>query len=175
MANGESRIYLGWFFAVISGIVFMATDAQAFGFCCTGLISLIVADSGHNARKRWKSRQIVYVQPAIQQQPVVVHQHHHTTNTIQQPPAKPNSPPVSKEQLMIKAQNLEIARDWQGAAKAYQEAGLYAEAGRIREEHLEKDKDKVVLNIDRIGDTVLNDSVMMNEKNDSQNSNDFEP
>jgi hypothetical protein len=63
------------------------------------------------------------------------------------------------------ARNLEMARDWEGAALAYQKAGLYGEAGRVRQAHLE-DEDKMVLNIDRIGDTVLHDSVLIG---DSQN------
>ena len=66
------------------------------------------------------------------------------------------------------ARNLEMARDWKGAALAYQKAGLYAEAGRVRQEHLEDD-DKMVLNIDRIGDTVLHDSVMMGDSQNKEN------
>ncbi|MCH2359188.1 MAG: hypothetical protein MK235_06735, partial [Candidatus Poseidoniales archaeon] len=84
------------------------------------------------------------------------------------PEEKTPAQPPSREQLpqwAIDARNLEMARDWKGAALAYQKAGLYAEAGRVRQEHLE-DEDKMVLNIDRIGDTVLHDSVMMG---DSQN------
>ncbi len=79
----------------------------------------------------------------------------------------PEQPP-SREQLTqwaMDARNLEMARDWEGAALAYQKAGLYGEAGRVRQAHLE-DEDKMVLNIDRIGDTVLHDSVMIG---DSQN------
>ena len=61
-----------------------------------------------------------------------------------------------------KARNLEIARDWEKAAEAYQKAGLYSEAGRIRKDHLEKDDSQVKIHVDRIGHNIQ-DSVYMEE------------
>ena len=54
-----------------------------------------------------------------------------------------------------------IARNWEGAAEAYEKAGLYAEAGRIRKEHLENTPP--VVQIGKVGDTILHDSVMISE------------
>ena len=76
---------------------------------------------------------------------------------------KPTPPRVARgaprELLIQKARNLEKARDFEGAAKAYQDAGMYEEAGRIRQEFLEDSRP--VVQIGQLGDTVLNDSVMM--------------
>lgn len=58
-----------------------------------------------------------------------------------------------------KAKNLEMARNWDEAAKAYEKAGLFAEAGRIRQEHMENSQPMV--QIGQVGNTVLNDSVMI--------------
>jgi hypothetical protein len=84
---------------------------------------------------------------------------------VPEPPRKIPQEYWDSEQWAKKARNLELARDWDGAAQAYQKAGLYAEAGRVREAYLEKDEDKVVVNIDRVGDNVLHDSVMYNDDN----------
>ena len=173
LSDGEA---IGWtVFTLCSLIGFgmMGVDAGIGSTCCCfGLIGLWMANSGYEKRKR-EAKTTIYVQP----QPVYV----------QQPVYAPAPAPAaeataelraataaaaSREQLTqwaIDARNLEMARDWEGAAQAYQKAGLYAEAGRVRQEHLE-DEDKMVLNIDRIGDTVLHDSVMMgdSEKKEQQ-------
>ena len=60
-----------------------------------------------------------------------------------------------------KAKNLEMARNWEEAAKAYEKAGLYQEAGKIRQENLEQSQPMV--QIGQVGNTVLNDSVMIND------------
>ena len=65
------------------------------------------------------------------------------------------------EKLASEARNLELARDFEAAANRYQEAGLFAEAGRVRKEHLEKDKP--VVQIGQIGDSVVKDSVIMGD------------
>jgi hypothetical protein len=97
--------------------------------------------------------------------------HHNYAAPQTQPAPRPAAPVVSRTHRTpakstgdwaMDARNLEMARDWAGAAEAYQKAGLYAEAGRVRAAHLEKD-DSTVVNIERVGDTVLHDSVMMGE------------
>ena len=67
----------------------------------------------------------------------------------------------TKGMWVQEAQNLELARNWEGAAEAYEKAGLYAEAGRIRKEHLENIQP--VVQIGKVGDTILHDSVMISE------------
>ena len=170
MSDGEAigyTIMIGcWIFAMAA--IGNAEEIVA-GCCCFGFIGLGIAHTGYEKRKR--AMQTIYIQP----QPIYVQQPVYAPAPAPTPaPAPAPAPPEktdatpSKEQLTqwaMDARNLEMARDWEGAAQAYQKAGLYAEAGRVRQAHLE-DEDKVVLNIDRIGDTVLHDSVMIG---DSQN------
>ena len=66
------------------------------------------------------------------------------------------------------ARNLELARDWEGAAEAYQKAGMYAEAGRVRQMHLENKDPQVKIDIAQLGDKIQ-DSVVMK---DGQSQND---
>jgi hypothetical protein len=185
--KGSDYEAIGWIMIILSLIVFfigMMDNVDEFGgsSCCCGLIGLIIAQTGYTKKKKEERLrlQTVYVQPnpVVVQQPIYVP----TPVPAPAPPPAPAPLPVpdpprklpeqhwGSEQWGEKARNLELARDWEGAAQAYQKAGLYAEAGRVREAHLEKgkDEDKVVVNIDRIGDNVLHDSVMYNE-DDTEN------
>ena len=186
--KGSDYEVIGWTLAgisVLGMIAFVSFDeAMTAQCCCVGIIGLFLANTGYDKKKKEKQMrlQTVYVQPnpVVVQQPIYVQ----TPVPAPAPPPAPKPLPVpdpprklseqhwSPEQWAEKARNLELARDWEGAAQAYQKAGLYAEAGRVREAHLEKgkDEDKVVVNIDRIGDNVLHDSVMYNE-DDTENQN----
>ena len=94
--------------------------------------------------------------PVVQQvQPVIVQQR---PPVIRQPPVGPAK--VSRNQLLQQAQNMERARDFENAAELYQKAGSYEDAGRVRQAHLEKEQ--AMVKIGQVGNTVLNDSVMMN-------------
>jgi len=117
--------------------------ACGWGACCFSLVFAISALST-------KSDDRVII---IQQQP-------RYTPVIQQ--AKPQ-PIASKTPGMWaeKARNLEMARNWEGAAEAYEKAGMYTEAGKIRQEHLENNQP--IVQIGQVGDTVLNDSVMISD------------
>ena len=122
--------------------------ACGWGACCFSLVFAISALST-------KSDDRVII---IQQQP-------RYTPVIQQPviqQAKPQ-PIASKTPGMWaeKARNLEMARNWEGAAEAYEKAGMYTEAGKIRQEHLENNQP--IVQIGQVGDTVLNDSVMISD------------
>ena len=169
MANGSTRMTIGWI-GIIFGIIGFLSMAgggggasEVFSSCCMVIVFAIIAESGHKARKL-SLRKVIYVQPQVQQVPIIVQ-----TQAPVQPPAQVMPSPASTaptktpDEWMHTARNLETARDWEGAAEAYQQAGLFGEAGRIRHQHLEKDDDKVVLNIDKIGDTVLHDSVLMSD------------
>ena len=68
--------------------------------------------------------------------------------------------------MAAEANNLELARDFAKAAELYQKAGLFAEAGRIRQTYLENDKP--VVQIGQIGDSVVKDSVIMGKQNQPQ-------
>jgi hypothetical protein len=178
--KGSDLETTGWTLIILSLTVFfigVVSNVAEFGggSCCCGLIGLVIAQTGYTKKKKeekleWKN--LAYVQPA----PVVVQQPIYIPTPVPVPPTPaplpvPDPPRKAPEQHLNltqwgeKARNLELARDWEGAALAYQKAGLYAEAGRVREAYLEKgkDEDKVVVNIDRIGDNVLHDSVMYNE------------
>lgn len=84
--------------------------------------------------------------------------------SVTTPVAKSSSAPSMDEidKLAQEAKNLELARDFPKAAEMYQKAGLFAEAGRIRQTYLENEKPMV--QIGQIGDSVVKDSVIMGEK-----------
>ena len=165
------------------------TSIEAGSCCCVlGILSLLIVQSGTKAKKN--APQLIYI-PQVQQpvpQQVI---HHHTTHTYAtqptqapvQPVAKPNPAPIQQAIQDIKqavtgssgvkdwnqeAQNLELARDWEGAAEAYQKAGMYAEAGRVRQMHLENKDPQVKIDIAQLGDNIQ-DSVVMK---DGQTQND---
>jgi len=184
--KGSDYEAIGWALfgiSVLGVVAFTSIDeAMAGQCCCFGIIGLFLANKGHNKKKEEEQMrlQTVYVQPnpVVDQQPTYVPTPVPAPAPVPAPlpvPDPPRKPPEQHwepAQWAEKARNLELARDWEGAAQAYQKAGLYAEAGRVREAHLEKgkDEDKVVVNIDRIGDNVLHDSVMYNE-DDTENQN----
>ena len=122
--------------------------------CCTSLVFAISALTTPNDNKQL----VVIQQPAqyvpVPQQPII--------QQVRAPQQKtPSAPAKTKGMWVQEAQNLELARNWEGAADAYEKAGLYAEAGRIRKEHLENTQP--VVQIGKVGDTILHDSVMISE------------
>ena len=162
-------------------------------FCCSGLIMMIVALSTGNANNKTiivqqgyvpqtttvQSQQQVIrtgtiVNPAmsgtmpldanrnkpISQQPKV-----QSTRTTETKADNQTSVPSMDEieRLSREAKNLELARDFTKAAEMYQKAGLFAEAGRIRQTYLENEKP--VVQIGQIGDSVVKDSVIMGDQN----------
>ena len=162
--EGKKKRSIYWSVCIILGILgylFIMSGMQredsgysgCGGFmCCFSLIFAISALSTPNDNK-----QVVVIQQQPQYVPV-----------IQQPRpiAKPNPPTyVSKKMWANEAGNLVLARNWEEAAKAYEKAGMYAEAGRIRKEHLE-DKQPIV-KIGKVGDTILHDSVMISDESEN--------
>ena len=69
------------------------------------------------------------------------------------------------------AQNLERARDWANAAAVYQSIGLLDRAAQIRQQFTEHSPASTNIHVGRIGDTVLNDSVIgeLNEPHQRRN------
>ena len=121
--------------------------------CCFSMIFAISALSTPN-----DNNQVVVIQQPqyipVAQQPII--------QQVRPPQQKTPSAPAKTMEMWVKeAQNLELARNWEGAAEAYEKAGLYAEAGRIRKEHLENTQP--VVQIGKVGDTILHDSVMISE------------
>ena len=165
------------------------TSIEAGSCCCVlGILSLLIVQSGTKAKKN--APQLIYI-PQVQQpapQQVIHHQTTHTyapqpVQTPVQPIVNPNPAPIQQAIQDIKqavtgssgvkdwnqeAQNLELARDWEGAAEAYQKAGMYAEAGRVRQMHLENNDPQVKIDIAQLGDKIQ-DSVVMK---DGQSQND---
>ena len=174
MAFGENRIALGWFGISVSilGLILLSAlaDESLIGCCFWLVVSIIITSSGYDAKKKSRIQQVVYVQqPQVPVQQVIHH-------TYQQSPVVAQPVPVSQpvrgpaplerkardaESWVKKARNLELARDWDGAAQAYQKAGLYHEAGRIRQQYLEKDESGV--NIQIQGGDTIHDSVIMRD------------
>ena len=134
-ANGADLIACGW------------------GSCCFSLVFVFSALSTKNDDRVIVIQQQPQYIP-VAQQPIV--------QQVSPPQQKaPSAPAKTKGMWVEEAQNLELARNWEGAAEAYEKAGLYAEAGRIRKEHLENTQP--VVQIGKVGDTILHDSVMISE------------
>ncbi|MDP6870147.1 MAG: zinc ribbon domain-containing protein [Candidatus Poseidoniaceae archaeon] len=175
--GGVSLLILGVFFLII-GILIPP-------LACVGLIMLVIgittlASSGEGGKSIIVQQSPVYlpqIQPPVQRPkqggPIYV-------NSVQEGEALLRQQQIHRQQAqkenyqqqqikIQKAKNLEEARDFDGAAKAYQEAGLYAEAGRIRQGFLEQNQP--VVQIGQVGDTVLNDSVMISETSNKSCNN----
>ena len=130
------------------------------GSCCLSLIFGItwLVTSLQSKEKVMIVQQQPQFVPVVQQiQPVIVQQRQ---PVIRQPPVGPAK--VSRNQLLQQAQNMEKARDFEAAAEMYQKAGSYEDAGRVRQAHLEKEQ--AMVKIGQVGNTVLNDSVMVNNE-----------
>jgi len=163
--KGKKKRNQYWYTCIILGIVgwISLTPLMAGGdsdstcgflLCCSSLVFAISALTTPNDNKQL----VVIQQPAqyvpVQQQPII--------QQVRTPQQKaPSAPTKTKGMWVQEAQNLELARNWEGAAEAYEKAGLYAEAGRIRKEHLENTQP--VVQIGKVGDTILHDSVMISE------------
>jgi len=155
----------------IAGIIFllMAVGYLAMGIggdetmftaaCCTGVLSMIFLGA---ASSKGTNPYVIHQQPAPQ--PVVqqiVQQVVHRPIPTPQPIT-----PVPRQQIRSSPQDLERARDFDAAADEYQRLGMYAEAGRVRSMYLENDQPLVA--IGSVGDTILNDSVMMSPSDSTQ-------
>ena len=133
------------------------------GLCCCSMIFAISALSTKS-----DDRVIVIQQPAryvpVVQQPVI--------QQDKPQPVAPKTPDMfakTKGMWTEKARNLEMARNWEGAAEAYEKAGMYSEAGKIRQEYLENNQP--IVQIGQVGDTVLNDSVMISDSSSKSCNN----
>jgi hypothetical protein len=142
--------------------------------CCFSLLAGIIALSHGSKKTTVLVQQMpqMYTQPVIQQviqQPI--QQRPQGQIPAQQTQQQRQPPQGNQQNLAHQAKNLEMARDFKGAADMYQKAGLFAEAGRVRQNHLEKD-DKPVVQIGQVGNSVVKDSVVMgttNQLNNCQN------
>ena len=135
--------------------------------CCGSFVFIILALSARN-------QQVMYVQrgftPTVSQ-PVIPQQIIHGSMPVPRPqvvqPQAPQPVPAPLTQPRKSSpQDLEKARDFEAAADEYQRLGMYAEAGRVRAMHLEKDQPLV--SIGNVGDTILNDSVMVSNEDSTQ-------
>jgi hypothetical protein len=132
--------------------------------CCISIPLLLSYDSAYRTLKKYDKR----VKVIIAQQPPsqIIQNHHYHQQPIQQQPVQQNQiqqNELSPEFKLNYAKNLEKARNFEKAADAYFELGLFEESARIRQTYLEKDTSTTV-NIGKVGDTHINDSVVMNEQ-----------
>ncbi|MBT4924878.1 MAG: zinc ribbon domain-containing protein [Euryarchaeota archaeon] len=139
--------------------------------CCFSLLAGIIALSHGSKKTTVLVQQMpqMYTQPVIQQviqQPI--QQRPQGQIPAQQTQQQRQPPQGNQQNLAQQAKNLEMARDFKGAADMYQKAGLFAEAGRVRQNHLEKD-DKPVVQIGQVGNSVVKDSVVMGTTNQPTN------
>ena len=138
--------------------------------CCGSVVTAIIALSVGGKKQTiiiQQMPQMYAAQPVIQQIIQQPAQQIQGQMPLQQRPPVPKSPPVpartqpqSNQGLEQQAKNLEMARDFEGAADMFQKAGLFAEAGRVRQKFLEKE-DKPVVQIGQVGNSVVQDSVIM--------------
>jgi len=168
---------------LILGVFFLIIGALIPPLACIGLIMLIVGivtlstanNSGQGIVVRQPGNQMVvvpnrtasvqYRPTPVQYRPASVQQQ--TQQNIQV--TQPDMFAKTRQMWAENAKNLELARNWDDAAKAYEKAGMYAEAGRIRQENLEQNQPMV--QIGQVGNTVLNDSVIIGEEQKSVCSN----
>ena len=142
--------------------------------CCFSLLAGIIALSHGSKKTTVLVQQMpqMYTQPVIQQvvQPPIQQRQPIQQQPQGQMPMQQQRQPAQNNQqgLAQQAKNLEMARDFKGAADMYQKAGLFAEAGRVRQNHLEKD-DKPVVQIGQVGNSVVKDSVVMGTTNQPNN------
>jgi hypothetical protein len=130
--------------------------------CCFSILFGIIAIS-----VRRKQQKVIVIQQQPQYIPVVQQVVQPVQRIAPRPapqPAQRVAPSASTNvaNLAETARNLEKARDFEASAKMYQKAGMYEDAGRVRQAHLEKEEQAVV-QIGQVGNTVLNDSVMIND------------
>ena len=132
--------------------------------CCISILFLLSYDSAYRTLKKYDKRVKVII---VQQPPSqIIQTHHYHQQPIQQQPVQQNQiqrNELSPEFKLNYAKNLEKARNFEKAAEAYFELGLFEESARIRQTYLEKDNSTTV-NIGKVGDTHINDSVVMNEQ-----------
>ncbi len=136
--------------------------------CCGILLMMVLIFTGDSKYKKQQARYKVQLarvqqQQVLNSQPVqqqVIHHHHHAPQAQQQQVQRPTQ--LTPEFKLNYAMNLEKARNFEKAAEAYFELGMFEESARIRQTYLEKDKGTTV-NIGKVGDTHINDSVVMNE------------
>ena len=173
--SGGSSPAPWWVFFALSVMIFFfapATGIFELGMiaCCSGFITGIVALSlsFNGGRKTVIVQTIPQIavgpiapQMYAQQSPQTQVRQRPASRVISAPPNKPPAPDMANS-VANQAKNLELARDFEGAAKLYQKAGLFGEAGRIRKEYLEKNESPMV-QIGHVGDSIVRDSVVMNE------------
>jgi len=160
-----------WFITLFGGLNNPDISALNGLSCCGMLLMLLLISSGDSKYKKQMARYKVQVarvqqQQVLNSQPVqqqVIHHHHHSPQAQQQVQRPTQLTPEFK---LNYAMNLEKARNFEKAAEAYFELGMFEESARIRQTYLEKDTGTTV-NIGKVGDTHINDSVVMNEPTSS--------
>ena len=159
-----------FFFAPATGIFELGMIACCSGFF-TGIVALSLSFNGGRKTVIVQTIPQIAVGPIApqmyaQQSPQTQVRQRPASRVISAPPNKPPAPDMANS-VAKQAKNLELARDFEGAAKLYQKAGLFGEAGRIRKEYLEKDESPMV-QIGHVGDSIVRDSVVMNEPNSTE-------
>ena len=141
----------------------MTGKIGGFGCCCLfGFVSLALVDSGKKARLASQTQVIYIPQQPVQQ---VVHQTYiqQQRPTVQQQPVPvaPAAPVKSQAQWAMEARNFEVALNWDKAAESYEKAGLFEEAGKVRQKQMENSGSGVNIHV-KSGDT-YHDSVVMKD------------
>ena len=162
------KVFAFIWFITLFGLNNPGTSTLSSLSCCGMLLMLLLIYSGDSKYKKQQARYKVQLarvqqQQVLNSQPVqqqIIHHHHHAPQAQQQQVQRPTQ--LTPEFKLNYAMNLEKARNFEKAAEAYFELGMFEESARIRQTYLEKDTGTTV-NIGKVGDTHINDSVVMNE------------
>lgn len=145
--------------------------------CCgsfiVAIIALVKVFSGKSQQVIIQQPAMQYVQPMVQQvvqQPVQIQQPVLPLPTVQtQQPAMQTQEQFLQQKKMEhlkRARQRELARDYDAAIREYEAAEEFSEAGRIRgmlQSQGKGSNSPVQVNIGQVGNSVIQDSVVMND------------
>jgi hypothetical protein len=154
---------------LVISVIFMGVGILVPPIACVGCIMLIIGIIMISSTGGGSRAVIIQQQPAmVPMIPAVI-----PRQVVQHYPVAPQPAPVQQRKpapipvqtnvavLAENAKNLEKARDFDAAANMYQKAGMFDDAGRVRQAHLEKEE--AMVQIGQVGNKVLNDSVMVTD------------
>lgn len=138
------------------------------GFYSTCCGSVIVAIIAFIKIFSGKSQQVIIQQPAVQYVQPVVQQVVQQPVRTQQPAMQTQAQFMQQKKMehLKTARQRELARDYDAAISEYEAAEEFSEAGRIRGMLQSQGKggnSPVQVNIGQVGDSVIQDSVVMND------------
>ena len=146
------------------------SDTWMYIFCVTCLLGLVMMFLAITASGGSKKQTVIvqHQRPVVVQQPVAVQQP--VVQGASPVQSTPNIADQRKSAHLDRAHQMEMAGDLAGAITAYELAEEYREAQRVRtalSTQGQQAQGNVNIQIGKVGDTTLHDSVMMDSDKDS--------